>query len=88
MDRRGWHASTVGLGRGVGVLDRKPVAQCLVAVGVGLLVLVDDDVVEEVNFNQQVIHRMGTVGTPKTESAAAALRDLNPTITAETGPAA
>ena len=56
-------ASTVGI-VGVGGLG-SPVAQYLAAVGVGRLVLVDDDVVEEVNLNRQVIHRMATVGMPR-----------------------
>ena len=75
-------ASAVGI-VGVGGLG-SPVAQYLAAAGVGRLVLVDDDVVEEVNLNRQVIHRMATVGAPKTESAAAALRALNPAVAVET----
>ncbi|ELK54843.1 molybdopterin biosynthesis protein MoeB, partial [Haloferax sp. BAB-2207] len=48
-----------------------PAIQYLAAVGVGELVVVDDDVVERSNLQRQVVHRDDDVGTPKAESAAA-----------------
>lgn len=49
----------------------------LAAAGVGRLGIVDDDVVELSNLQRQVIHTQDGVGTPKTESAAAAVTRLN-----------
>ena len=55
-----------------------PTALYLAAAGVGRIGLVDADVVEETNLQRQVAHGYSTLGTPKTESAAARMRDLNP----------
>ena len=52
----------------------------LAAAGVGTLGIVDDDVVDLSNLQRQIIHRTEAVGTPKVESATAALRALNPEI--------
>src|SRR5687767_9029267 len=57
-----------------------PVALYLAAAGVGVIGLVDDDVVESSNLHRQVIHRSSDVGREKTASAADALRQLNPHI--------
>jgi molybdopterin/thiamine biosynthesis adenylyltransferase len=57
-----------------------PAALYLAAAGVGTLGLVDSDVVDLSNLQRQVLHSTRTLGMPKTESAAAALRDLNPDV--------
>ena len=61
-----------------------PVIQYLAAAGVGTIGVVDDDTVERSNLQRQVIHADSDVGTPKVESAAAFVSDLNPDITVET----
>ncbi len=58
-----------------------PVLQYLAAAGVGTLGVIDDDVVDESNLQRQVVHGAADVGSPKTVSAAAALRSLRPTVT-------
>ena len=58
-----------------------PLALYLAAAGIGHIGLVDFDVVEESNLQRQVIHGTKDVGTPKTESARATIRDINPNIT-------
>ena len=57
-----------------------PAALYLAAAGVGTLGLVDDDVVDESNLQRQVIHNTHRVGTPKVESAAKTINDLNPDV--------
>jgi len=61
-----------------------PVIQYLAAAGVGTIGVVDDDTVERSNLQRQVIHADSDVGTPKVDSAAAFISDLNPDITVET----
>lgn len=61
---------------GVGGLG-SPAAIYLCASGVGELVLVDDDRVDESNLQRQIVHTEAAVGTPKTASAIAQLRQLN-----------
>jgi molybdopterin/thiamine biosynthesis adenylyltransferase len=61
-----------------------PVLLYLAAGGVGTLGVVDDDAVSLSNLQRQVIHRTGDVGRPKVESAAEAVRQLNPHVTVET----
>jgi molybdopterin/thiamine biosynthesis adenylyltransferase len=56
-----------------------PAALYLAAAGVGTLTLVDDDRVERSNLQRQIVHADARVGQRKTESAAVALRALNPT---------
>ncbi|GLS25492.1 HesA/MoeB/ThiF family protein [Marinibactrum halimedae] len=68
----------VGLG-GLG----SPVAMYLAAAGVGHLVLVDHDCVDESNLQRQIVHRQSTVGQSKVDSAQASLLALNPTITVD-----
>src|SRR4051794_25169824 len=55
-----------------------PTALYLAAAGVGTLGLVDDDVVDVSNLQRQVIHSEETLGEPKVESAAGAIRQLKP----------
>ncbi|MEO7067645.1 MAG: HesA/MoeB/ThiF family protein [Rhodanobacter sp.] len=60
-----------------------PVLQYLAAAGVGHLVLIDDDVVEESNLHRQPLYTMADIGSLKVAAARAALRRLNPTVTVE-----
>ena len=60
-----------------------PVLQYLAAAGVGTIGVVDDDTVERSNLQRQVIHADSDVGTPKVDSAAAFINDLNPDVTVE-----
>jgi len=55
-----------------------PAALYLAAAGVGTLSLIDDDRVERSNLQRQVLHADERIGMRKTESAAIALRALNP----------
>ena len=57
-----------------------PVLQYLAASGVGRLIVVDDDVVEERNLQRQTLYGNATLGTPKADAAAARLADLNPLV--------
>jgi bacteriocin biosynthesis cyclodehydratase domain-containing protein len=52
----------------------------LACLGIGELVLVDDDVVELSNLNRQVLFRFEDVGRPKAEAAASWVRGLDPSI--------
>lgn len=52
----------------------------LAAAGVGQLVIVDHDRVEESNLHRQPLYRMSDLGRPKVEAAAAALGGLNPAV--------
>ncbi|KAG8228294.1 hypothetical protein J437_LFUL007012 [Ladona fulva] len=60
-----------------------PVAQYLAAAGVGQLGLVDYDKVEVSNLHRQILHSEVTVGVPKVDSAAEALRRLNMNVKIE-----
>ncbi len=60
-----------------------PAALYLAAAGVGTLGLVDFDVVDKTNLQRQILHGTSAVGTPKLESAAARLHDLNPNVRVE-----
>jgi molybdopterin/thiamine biosynthesis adenylyltransferase/rhodanese-related sulfurtransferase len=57
-----------------------PIALYLAAAGVGTLGIVDDDDVDVSNLQRQVIHTTDRVGTPKVDSAAAAISALNPDV--------
>jgi molybdopterin/thiamine biosynthesis adenylyltransferase/rhodanese-related sulfurtransferase len=57
-----------------------PTALYLAAAGVGTLGIVDDDEVDLSNLQRQVIHTTRTVGTPKVDSAEAAIAALNPEV--------
>ena len=61
-----------------------PALQYLAAAGVGTIGIVDDDMVDATNLQRQVIHRDADIGRPKVESAAQALRELNPYVTVKT----
>ena len=57
-----------------------PTALYLAAAGVGTIGIVDDDVVDLSNLQRQVIHSTERLGVPKTDSAAEAIRALNPDV--------
>ncbi len=57
-----------------------PALQYLAAAGVGVIGVIDDDIVENANLQRQVIHADAMIGQPKVESAAAALQAQNPFV--------
>ena len=57
-----------------------PAGIYLAAAGVGQLGIVDFDVVDESNLQRQILHTTDRVGMPKTESAASAIRAINPDV--------
>jgi molybdopterin/thiamine biosynthesis adenylyltransferase/rhodanese-related sulfurtransferase len=57
-----------------------PVLQYLAGAGIGRLVIVDHDRVEETNLHRQPLYTMADIGKLKAEAAAAALRCFNPGI--------
>ena len=61
-----------------------PAITYLAAAGVGVIGVVDDDVVDLSNLQRQVVHRTADVGRAKVESAARAVAALNPLITVRT----
>lgn len=69
------HVLVIGAG-GLG----SPALLYLAAAGVGRVTVVDDDTVDISNLQRQVIHRTADAGRPKAESAADAMRALNPHI--------
>jgi molybdopterin/thiamine biosynthesis adenylyltransferase len=73
------HALVIGAG-GLG----SPVLLYLAAAGVGRITLVDDDEVDLTNLQRQIAHDTARVGMAKVESAAEAMRGINPDIRIET----
>jgi len=61
-----------------------PAALYLAAAGVGTLGLVDFDLVDRSNLQRQILHGTSGIGSAKTESARARLRDINPHVQLET----
>ncbi|TKY85843.1 hypothetical protein EX895_005384 [Sporisorium graminicola] len=59
-----------------------PAIQYLAAAGVGQISILDHDVVEPSNLARQILHSDATVGMHKAVSAAQAVRQINPYITA------
>lgn len=55
----------------------------LAVAGVGRLIIVDGDVVEESNLNRQILHWTRDIGRPKAVSAAETIKGLNPEIGVE-----
>ncbi|MBB3177424.1 HesA/MoeB/ThiF family protein [Variovorax sp. Sphag1AA] len=72
------HALVIGAG-GLG----SPVALYLAAAGVGRITLVDHDELDLTNLQRQIAHTTSRVGMAKVESAAEAMRAINPDITIE-----
>ncbi|RJP18028.1 MAG: molybdopterin-synthase adenylyltransferase MoeB [Candidatus Abyssobacteria bacterium SURF_5] len=60
-----------------------PAAYYLAAAGVGVLGIVDSDVVEISNLQRQILHRTSDIGRPKVDSAADKLYSLNPGVEVE-----
>ena len=65
----------IGLG-GLG----SPLAMYLAAAGIGRIGLVDADLVDLSNLQRQIIHTSERVGVAKVDSAAAAIRAINPHV--------
>jgi len=61
-----------------------PLVLYLAAAGVGTIGIVDYDTVDVSNLQRQVIHKTSDLGRLKTDSAAAAIKALNPDVTVET----
>ncbi|OCB84921.1 hypothetical protein A7U60_g8143 [Sanghuangporus baumii] len=61
-----------------------PALQYLCSTGVGRIGIVDHDIVELSNLQRQVLHSEETLGMPKVESAAQALKKLNSTVRTDT----
>jgi len=57
-----------------------PAGLYLAAAGVGQIGIVDFDVVDASNLQRQVLHTTDRVGMPKVESAAIAIRQINPDV--------
>ena len=69
------HALVIGAG-GLG----SPVALYLGTAGVGRITIVDHDRVDLTNLQRQIAHDLARVGTPKAESAKAAIAAINPDV--------
>jgi adenylyltransferase/sulfurtransferase len=63
-----------------------PVLLYLAAAGVGTIGVVDADLVDTSNLQRQVIHGGRDVGTPKVDSAAARIAEVNPHVRVRTHP--
>jgi len=57
-----------------------PAALYLAAAGVGILTLIDNDVVDKSNLQRQILHADARIGMPKTQSARVILNALNPRV--------
>jgi molybdopterin/thiamine biosynthesis adenylyltransferase/rhodanese-related sulfurtransferase len=57
-----------------------PAALYLAAAGVGTIGIIDNDVVDASNLQRQVLHGTDRVGTPKVESGARTMQNLNPDV--------
>jgi len=57
-----------------------PALLYLAAAGIGTIGIVDDDEVSLSNLQRQIIHKTEAIGQPKTQSASAAITQLNPEI--------
>ncbi len=57
-----------------------PALMYLAAAGVGTLGIIDDDVVSLSNLQRQILHDTGSIGHPKTDSAASSIARINPEI--------
>lgn len=75
---RGRHVAVFGVG-GVGSFAAEAIAR----MGVGLMTLVDNDVVSESNINRQLIALHSTVGKYKVDVAKDRILDINPSAKVE-----
>lgn len=57
-----------------------PLIYYLAAAGIGTIGVIDDDVVGLSNLQRQILHRTADIDTPKVDSAARAVADLNPDV--------
>lgn len=57
-----------------------PAALYLAAAGIGVVGLIDDDVVELNNLHRQILHATSRIGRAKVDSGADAIRQLNPHV--------
>jgi len=57
-----------------------PLILYLAAAGLGRIGIIDDDRVSLDNLQRQIVHETGSIGQPKTRSAAAAIERLNPHV--------
>ena len=73
------HVVVIGAG-GLGA----PVAQFLVASGVGTLTLADPDTVDLTNLQRQILYSSADVGARKVDAARARLASINPDVRVET----
>ena len=82
----GWDQSRLQNGTvvivGVGALGCE-VAKNLALMGVGRLVLIDNDYVELSNLSRQMLFNDGDIGRPKASTAAAKLKLINPEVDVE-----
>lgn len=69
------HALIIGAG-GLG----SPASMYLAASGVGTITLCDDDNVDLTNLQRQILHRTGSIGKSKVESAQRTLAEINPEV--------
>jgi molybdopterin-synthase adenylyltransferase len=69
------HVMLIGAG-GIGC----PAIQYLAAAGVGVISVLDDDVVSLSNLQRQVLYGEAQIGQPKVEAAAEAVQRLNPDV--------
>jgi molybdopterin/thiamine biosynthesis adenylyltransferase len=60
-----------------------PISLYLAVLGVGTIILVDNDIVERSNLNRQILHYERDVGRRKTDSAEEKLQAINPDITVQ-----
>ncbi|MFG3342665.1 adenylyltransferase/sulfurtransferase MoeZ [Glycomyces sp. NPDC048151] len=57
-----------------------PALMYLAAAGVGTIGIAEFDTVDESNLQRQIIHGQSDIGRPKSESAAATVREINPYV--------
>ena len=63
-----------------------PAALYLAAAGVGTLGIIDADIVDASNLQRQIAAHGRSLGTPKVDSAEAAIQALNPEVRSSSTP--
>lgn len=61
-----------------------PLALYLAAAGVGVIGVIDPDILELSNLQRQIAHTTARIGAAKVESAAQAMREINPLVRVNT----